>query len=163
ELPPLEKVPTVVSTSAQLDAARQQLDRAKNLSARTLISQSDLELAQTRFDTAKAAYDAALASARQLRADIDATSSSLRLAPRDHDPCRRRAEPLRHQPRLRDQGWPAHRPRSGPRRPARRSRRSEPRARRRDVDRRVRRGAACRRHEGHVQVVLKVLKVLRVP
>ena len=83
ELPPLDKVPTVVSTAAQLDAARQQLDRAKNLSSRTLISQSDLELAQTRFDTAKAANDAALASARQLRADIEAQSSSLRLAQRE--------------------------------------------------------------------------------
>src|SRR5205085_2837557 len=83
ELPPLDKVPTVVSTAAQLEAARQQLDRAKNLSSRSLVSQSDLELAQTRFDTAKAAHDASLASARQLRADIEAQSSSLRLAQRE--------------------------------------------------------------------------------
>ena len=83
ELPPLDKVPTVVSTAAQLEAARQQLDRAKNLSSRSLVSQSDLELAQTRFDTAKAAHDAALASARQLRADIEAQTSSLRLAQRE--------------------------------------------------------------------------------
>ena len=83
ELPSLDKVPTVVSTAAQFDAARQQLDRAKNLAARTLLSQSDLDLAQTRFDTAKAAYDQALASARQLRADIEAQSSALRLAQRE--------------------------------------------------------------------------------
>ena len=83
ELPPLEKVPTVVSTAAQLEAAQQQLDRAKNLAARSLVSQSDLEIAQTRFDTAKAARDQALASARQLRADIEAQSSSLRLAQRE--------------------------------------------------------------------------------
>src|SRR5438128_10868375 len=83
DLPPLDKVPTVVSTAAQLDAARQQLDRAHNLALRTLISQSDLELAQTRFDTAKAAHAQALASARQLRADIEAQSSSLRFAQRE--------------------------------------------------------------------------------
>ncbi len=83
DLPPLDKVPAVVSTSAQLDNARQQLDRAKNLASRNLLSRSDLETAQTRFDTAKAAYEQALASARQLRADIDAQSSSLRLAQRE--------------------------------------------------------------------------------
>jgi RND family efflux transporter MFP subunit len=82
-LPPLEKVPAVVSTAAQLADARQQLDRATNLASRSLLSRSDLETAQTRFDTAKAAHDQALASARQLRADIEAQSSSLRLAQRE--------------------------------------------------------------------------------
>jgi membrane fusion protein (multidrug efflux system) len=83
ELPSLDKVPSVVSTTAQLADAQQQLDRAKNLSARNLLSRSDLETAQTRFDTAKAAHDQALASGRQLRADIEAQSSSLRLAQRE--------------------------------------------------------------------------------
>jgi membrane fusion protein, multidrug efflux system len=83
ELPGLDKVPAVVSTTAQLADAQQQLDRAKNLSSRNLLSRSDLETAQTRFDTAKAAHDQALASARQLRADIEAQSSSLRLAQRE--------------------------------------------------------------------------------
>jgi membrane fusion protein, multidrug efflux system len=83
DLPPLDKVPTVVSTAAQMADAQQQLDRAKNLGSRNLLSRSDLETAQTRFDTAKAAHDQALASARQLRADIEAQSSSLRLAQRE--------------------------------------------------------------------------------
>jgi len=83
ELPPLEKVPNVVSTRAQMADAQQQLERARNLAARNLVSRSDLETAQTRFDTAKAAHDQALASARQLRADIEAQSSSLRLAQRN--------------------------------------------------------------------------------
>ena len=83
DLPPLEKVPAVVSTTAQLAEAQQQLDRAKNLASRSLVSKSDLDTAQTRFDTAKAAHDSALASARQLRADIEAQSSSLRLAQRN--------------------------------------------------------------------------------
>ena len=83
DLPPLEKVPNVVSTSAQLADAEQQLERAKNLASRNLLSRSDLETAQTRYDTAKAAHDQALASARQLRADIDSQTSSLRLAQRN--------------------------------------------------------------------------------
>jgi multidrug efflux pump subunit AcrA (membrane-fusion protein) len=83
ELPPLDKVPSVVSTAAQMADARQQLDRATNLLSRNLLSRSDFEAAQTRYDTAKAAHDQALASARQLRADIEAQASSLRLAERE--------------------------------------------------------------------------------
>jgi len=83
ELPPLDKVPNVVSTTAQMADAQQNLERAKNLAQRNLVSRSDLETAQTRYDTAKAAHDQALASARQLRADIEAQSSSLRLAQRN--------------------------------------------------------------------------------
>ena len=82
-LPALERVPAVVSTGAQLADAQQQLERAKNLATRNLISRSDLDTAQTRYDTAKAAHDQALASARQLRADIEAQNSSLRLAQRE--------------------------------------------------------------------------------
>ena len=82
-LPPLDRVPAVVSTRAQLADAEQQLQRAKNLASRSLISRSDLDTAQTRYDTAKAAHDQALSSARQLRADIEAQSSSLRLAQRE--------------------------------------------------------------------------------
>lgn len=83
DLPPLERVPAVVSTGAQLAEAQQQLERARNLASRSLLPRSDLDTAQTRFDTAKAAHDAALASARQLRADIESQSSSLRLAQRN--------------------------------------------------------------------------------
>ncbi len=83
DLPPLEKVPEVVSTAAQLADARQQLDRAKSLASRSLLPQSDLDAAQTRLDTASAAHDQALASARQLRADIQAQESSMRLAARE--------------------------------------------------------------------------------
>src|SRR3954471_7480353 len=83
ELPPLDQVPPVVSTGAQMADAQQQLDCAKNLASRSLVSRSDLDTAQTRFDTAKAAHDQALASARQLRADIASQSSSLRLAQRN--------------------------------------------------------------------------------
>jgi multidrug efflux pump subunit AcrA (membrane-fusion protein) len=83
DLPPLDQVPAVVSTSAQLADAQHQLERAKNLAERNLLPRSDLDTAQTRFNTARAAYDQALASARQLRADIETQSSSLRLAQRN--------------------------------------------------------------------------------
>jgi RND family efflux transporter MFP subunit len=83
DLPPLERVPEVVSTGAQLADAQQRLDRAKSLTARQLLPQSDLDAAQTRLDTARAAHEQALASARQLRADIQAQESSLRLAERE--------------------------------------------------------------------------------
>jgi multidrug efflux pump subunit AcrA (membrane-fusion protein) len=83
ELPPLERVPEVVSTAAKLADAQQRLDRAKSLAARNLVPKSDLDAAQTSLDTARAAHEQALASARQLRADIEAQGSSLRLAERE--------------------------------------------------------------------------------
>jgi RND family efflux transporter MFP subunit len=83
ELPPLERVPEVVSTAAKLADAQQRLDRAKSLAARNLLPKSDLDAAQTSLDTARAAHEQALASARQLRADIEAQGSSLRLAERE--------------------------------------------------------------------------------
>lgn len=83
DLPALDRVPEVVSAASQLADATQRLDRAKSLSARSLLSTSDLDDARTRYDVALAARDQALASARQLRADIEAKSSALRLADRD--------------------------------------------------------------------------------
>ena len=83
ELPPLEQTPDVQRTAASLADAKQQLERAENLASRKLIAQSDLDQARTRFETARAAREAALASARQLRADIEAQTASLKLAERD--------------------------------------------------------------------------------
>ena len=83
ELPALEHVPEVVSAVAQLADAKQRLDRAKSLAASKIVSTSDLDDAKTKFEVAVAAHDQALASARQLRADIEAKSSALHLAERD--------------------------------------------------------------------------------
>lgn len=83
DLPSLDRVPEVVSAAAELADAKQRLDRAKSLAARSILSKSDLDDAQTKYDTAAAAHDQALASARELRADIEAKSSALRLAERD--------------------------------------------------------------------------------
>jgi membrane fusion protein, multidrug efflux system len=83
ELPPLERVPEVVSTAARLADAQQRLDRARSLAERNLLARSDFDAAETAVHTAHAAHEQALASARQLRADIEAQSSSLRLAERE--------------------------------------------------------------------------------
>jgi RND family efflux transporter MFP subunit len=83
ELPALERVPEVVSAASQLADASQRLERAKSLSARSIVSTSDLDDAKTKFDVAVAAHDQALASARQVRADIEAKSAALRLAERE--------------------------------------------------------------------------------
>ena len=83
DLPPLERVPEVVSATSQLADAKQRLDRAKSLADRSIVSKSDLDTAQTTYDTAVAAREQALASARELRADIEAKASALRLAERD--------------------------------------------------------------------------------
>jgi membrane fusion protein, multidrug efflux system len=83
ELPALERTPDVQRTTASLADAKQQLERAESLASRKLIAQSDLDQARTRFETARAAREAALASARQLRADIEAQTAALKLAERD--------------------------------------------------------------------------------
>src|SRR5262245_9869854 len=83
QLPTLDQTPDVQRTTASLADAKQQLERAESLASRRLIAQSDLDTARTRFETARAAREAALASARQLRADIEAQTASLKLAERD--------------------------------------------------------------------------------
>jgi multidrug efflux pump subunit AcrA (membrane-fusion protein) len=83
DLPSLDQTPDVMSTAAQLAEARQQFERATSLASRSLLPQSQLDEAKTRVDTARAAHEAALASARQLRADIEAKTSALKLAERD--------------------------------------------------------------------------------
>jgi multidrug efflux pump subunit AcrA (membrane-fusion protein) len=82
-LPPLERVPEVASAAAQLADARQQLERADTLAARNLLPQSQLDSARTRLETATAAHESALASARQLRAEITARQSALAFAERE--------------------------------------------------------------------------------
>lgn len=83
ELPALEKMPEVASAAAQLAEARQQLERAQTLAARSLLPQSQLDEAKTRVETATAAHQSALASARQLRAEIAARQSALGFAERE--------------------------------------------------------------------------------
>jgi RND family efflux transporter MFP subunit len=76
-------MPEVASAAAELAEARQQLERASTLAARSLLPQSQLDAARTRLETATAAHASALASARQLRAEIAARQSALGFAERE--------------------------------------------------------------------------------
>jgi membrane fusion protein (multidrug efflux system) len=83
ELPPIERMPEVVSAAAQLADAQQQYERAQTLAGRSLLPQSQLDEAKTKVATAKAAHESALAAARQLRAEIAARASTLGFAERE--------------------------------------------------------------------------------
>ena len=83
DLPPAEQTPDVLSAAAKHSEAQQQLDRARRLSARSLVSKEDLERAETQLKTAEAAHLAAIAAERQLRAEISAREASLRGATRE--------------------------------------------------------------------------------
>jgi membrane fusion protein, multidrug efflux system len=83
ELPPPEQTPDVLSAAAKHAEAEQQLERARRLSARNLVSKEDLERAETQLQTARAAHQAAIASERQLRAEIAGREAALRGATRE--------------------------------------------------------------------------------
>ena len=81
-LPPIEQTPDVKRAAAQLSESEKAWTRAKELTARKLISQAELEQAEARYITDRSAYDSALQNAKDLAADIDASSAALRLAER---------------------------------------------------------------------------------
>ncbi len=81
-LPPVEETPDVRRAAAELAQAKQGHDRAGELHKRRLISQQALEDAETTLRLKGASYDAALQNARNLRADIDASGASMKLADR---------------------------------------------------------------------------------
>ena len=83
ELPPVDQTPDVLSAAARRTEAEQQLTRARRLAERNLVSKEQLERAETQTQTARAEHDAALAAARQLRAEITAREASLNSATRD--------------------------------------------------------------------------------
>jgi multidrug efflux pump subunit AcrA (membrane-fusion protein) len=83
ELPPPGQTPDVLSAVAKLAQAQQSYDRAKALSEKNLVSRQDLEKAETDLQTAKAAHEAAIATERQLRAEVVAKEAVLNGAARD--------------------------------------------------------------------------------
>lgn len=83
ELPKPEQTPEVISAIAHRTEAEQAVARARQLAARNLLPAQDLERAETQLQTAKAAYDAALASARNLLAEVGARSAALKGASRE--------------------------------------------------------------------------------
>lgn len=82
DLPAIEATPDVQKADAELVQARQSLTRAAELHKRQLLPAQALDDARAAFQSKQASYAAALQNAKNLRADIDASSAALRLAER---------------------------------------------------------------------------------
>jgi HlyD family secretion protein len=81
-LPEIEQTPEAKRSKADLALATQAYERASELFKRTLIPQQALDDARTAVETKKATYDASLHSARNLRASIQASEATVKLAAR---------------------------------------------------------------------------------
>jgi multidrug efflux pump subunit AcrA (membrane-fusion protein) len=81
-LPDIEKTPDAQRAKADLLQAQQSHDRATELFKRTLISQEAFDAAKTTLQAKQAEYDAALQNARNLRASIQGSEASMKLAGR---------------------------------------------------------------------------------
>ena len=81
-LPPIEHTPDVQKAAAELLQAKQSLDRADELYKRQLVPKQLLDDADATYRSKQASYEAALQNARNLRADIDASVASAKLADR---------------------------------------------------------------------------------
>jgi multidrug efflux pump subunit AcrA (membrane-fusion protein) len=81
-LPDIERTPDVQKANADLVQAKQAFDRANELFKRTLISQQTLDDAQTALQSKRASYDSALQNAKNLRASIQASEATMKLAGR---------------------------------------------------------------------------------
>ena len=81
-LPEAEKTPDVQKASADLAQAKQAYDRATALFKRTLVPQQTLDDAATALQSKQASYDLSLQNAKNLRASIQASEASMKLADR---------------------------------------------------------------------------------
>jgi multidrug efflux pump subunit AcrA (membrane-fusion protein) len=81
-LPPVEDTPDVQRALAELEQAKQSAERAKALAGRKLLAQQELDDAEATLRARQAAYNSALQSAKDLRAEIDASSAATKLAER---------------------------------------------------------------------------------
>jgi len=81
-LPPLEQTPDVQRAKAELVQAQQSYDRAAALNTRQLLPKQGLDDAEATLQTKKAGYESALQNAKNLRANIDASDASAKLADR---------------------------------------------------------------------------------
>jgi multidrug efflux pump subunit AcrA (membrane-fusion protein) len=79
-LPAIERTPDVQRAAAELEQANQAFRRASELNRLKLLPQQQMDDADAALKTKKAAYESALQSARNLRADIDAERANLKLA-----------------------------------------------------------------------------------
>jgi RND family efflux transporter MFP subunit len=81
-LPEIEKTPDVQKAKADLVQATQSFERASELFKRTLVSQQALDDAKTALESKQASYNAALQGARNLRASIQGSEATMKLAAR---------------------------------------------------------------------------------
>ena len=81
-LPPIEQTPDVQKAAAQLAQAKQAYDRADELHKRQLVPKQTLDDAEATLQSKQASYDSSLQNAKNLRADIDASDASMKLADR---------------------------------------------------------------------------------
>jgi multidrug efflux pump subunit AcrA (membrane-fusion protein) len=81
-LPALEMTPDVQRAKAELVQAQQAYDRAAALNSRQLLPKQGLDDAEAMLQTKKAGYETALQNAKNLRANIDASDASAKLADR---------------------------------------------------------------------------------
>ena len=81
-LPDIEKTPDVQKASADLQQAKQSYERANELFKRTLVPRQTLDDAETALQSKKASYDASLQTAKILRASIQASEATMKLADR---------------------------------------------------------------------------------
>jgi len=81
-LPDVEKTPDVQKANADLVQAKQMFDRASELFKRTLVPQQTLDDAATTLQSKRASYDLALQNAKNLRASIQASEATMKLADR---------------------------------------------------------------------------------
>jgi HlyD family secretion protein len=82
QLPDIEKTPDVQRAEADLVQTTQAYQRATELFKRTLISQQALDDAQAALQSKRAGYNAALQNAKNLRASIQASEATMKLAGR---------------------------------------------------------------------------------
>ena len=81
-LPEIEKTPDVQKASADLRQAKQAYDRTNELFKRSLVPQQMLDDAAATLQAKQAGYDLSLQGAKNLRASIQASEASMKLADR---------------------------------------------------------------------------------
>ena len=81
-LPDIEQTPDVQKANADLVQATRAFDRANELFKRTLVPEQALDDARTAVESSRASYNASLQNARNLRASIQASEATMKLAGR---------------------------------------------------------------------------------
>ena len=81
-MPPIEQTPDVQKAAAELQQAKQAYERAEELHKRQLIPKQQLDDADAMLRAKQASYDSSLQNAKNLRADIDASNATMKLADR---------------------------------------------------------------------------------